>query len=132
MSWDLMNSSIGWNSLSRAGKLSPERDIFKDLKNPPVRVLPQWVAKCYPTRSRLNTHTLLVGGGILNPDSQTNLHGWEGTQHYCGSFKVVATYSASWVPRLWLSVQRVGLLEDSNAWHAAKGSRRFIEITKTD
>jgi hypothetical protein len=29
MSWDRINSIVGWNSLSRAGKLSPERDFFQ-------------------------------------------------------------------------------------------------------
>jgi hypothetical protein len=36
-----MNSIVGWNSLSRAGKLSPEGDFFQNLKNPPVAGSPQ-------------------------------------------------------------------------------------------
>jgi hypothetical protein len=33
MSQDRTNSIVGCNSLSKAGKLSPERDFFKDLGN---------------------------------------------------------------------------------------------------
>jgi hypothetical protein len=33
---DRINSIVGWNSLSIAGKLSSEGDFFQNLKNPPV------------------------------------------------------------------------------------------------
>ena len=57
-SWDLINSIVGWNSLSRAGKLSPERDFFKDLKNPPAGGLPQSGRKMLSdSESTKYTHT---------------------------------------------------------------------------
>ena len=37
-----MNSSVGWNSLSMAGKLSPEQDILRNIEKSLVEGLPRW------------------------------------------------------------------------------------------
>ena len=49
-----MNSSVGWNSLSRAGKLSPEGDFSKFEKSAGGRFAAEG-REMSPTRSRLNT-----------------------------------------------------------------------------
>jgi hypothetical protein len=72
-----MNSSVGYYSLSRAGKLSPQGDFFKIWKIRRWRVHRRGVAKCSPTRSRLNAQHSEVEEVYWIP-TPTKLHGWEG------------------------------------------------------
>ena len=63
-----MNSSVGWNSLSRAGKLSPEGDFSKFEKSAGGRFAAEGREMLSDSESTKYT-TLRGGGGILNPDS---------------------------------------------------------------
>ena len=96
------------------------------------RFSPSWGHETNPTGSRLNTHTLLVGRGILNPDSIKIAHkiarGWEGTQLRCGSSILkVATIQTEWRHQH-LEAVEPGLLELSKAG----GNRLFGRFRCSD